>query len=191
MRRAAMQRVRKAAQPREVRAVDSRGDLDARFWVLVKSYTGQEWTAAEALRKVGFEVYLPLRLVQHRNGLSGRAALYPRYLFVRATLEVERWQVIFTTKGVAMVMGSKGRPVGFKDSFVQALRNREVDGFIRVGLIPGIPTCDLKPNEQVMVDGLVPGLFQGVDGRRVTVLLSMLSGDSRVTVDLGRVARSP
>ena len=107
------------ARAREVRAVRD-GQLDPRFWVLVKTYTGQEWTAAEALRKVGFEVYLPLRLVRHRNGLSGRAALYPRYLFVRATLEVERWQVIFTTKGVAMVMGNGGRPVGFR------LRDQEV-----------------------------------------------------------------
>lgn len=163
--------------------------ISQQHWILVQTLHEQEKLARDSLMTAGFEVYLPQYVVRRKDHSLKPTPFFPRYLFTRVTQEVDRWQLLFSSRGVRQVMGHGGRPTGIRDEFVGKIREKEVEGYLRIGLVPGMPKCDLSKDDKVLVDGMWPGLFQAVDGRRVSVLLSLVSGDSRVTVDIGRVAR--
>lgn len=162
--------------------------ISTQHWILVKSLHEQEKLARDSLMRSGFEVYLPLHTVRRSDGSLTPRPFYPRYLFARVTVQVERWQAVFSSRGVCQVMAQNGRPTGLRDAFIDTIRSKEVEGYMRIGLVPGMPKCDLSAGDTVLVDGMYPGLFQAVEGRRVHVLLQLFNTDKRVTVDLSQVA---
>lgn len=154
-----------------------------RVWIVVQTHAGQERFAKFHLEKQRFEVYLPMRLTRGRDGQGGVTPFFPRYLFVRVTPEVKRWQAIFSTLGVARVFCAGERPVGVRDAFIDRIREQEIDGLLRVGVPLDLP-CPFEREDPVMW-GVIQGVFQErVDARRALILVSLLGRDSRVTVDL-------
>lgn len=152
-------------------------------WIVVQTHAGQERLAKFHLQKQGFEVYLPMRLTRGRDGKGGVAPFFPRYLFVRVTPYVRRWQAIFSTIGVARVFCAAERPIGVKDRFIEAIRELEIDGLLNVG-VPLQLDCPFKQRDPVLY-GVIQGVFlERVDARRATILVSLLGRDSHVTVDL-------
>lgn len=160
-------------------------------WIVVITKGGQERLVATRLRGIGFEVYLPMRLVVGPKKGSYPLPVFPRHLFARVTLDAERWQQIFTTVGITRVLCSPDRPMGVRDDFMNTIRGREVDGYLH--LIPRpkfqpekvFPKGDRRRQVRTHADVVDMLLSEVIDDRRAALLLSM-TGDSsmRITVDL-------
>jgi transcriptional antiterminator RfaH len=171
------QNIEAVAEVREIR----------RVWIVVKTKPGQERLAQHELQGQGFEIYLPMRLFESKRGQIQASPFFPGYLFARVTLEVERWKCIYTTRGVAAVLGCGMLPHGIKDDVVNRIREQEDGGFIRLGLAED---CLYSKGDRVMV-GVVEAVFhERVDAKRVSILLSWLQRrDSPVVVDLTKLRR--
>jgi transcriptional antiterminator RfaH len=159
-------------------------------WFCVHSHPNSEARAAGHLRRQGYDVYVPhyLRRRRHagRNEIVGRA-LFPRYLFCRIDLNVDRWRSIDSTLGVSRLVCIGDVPAAVPPGIVEALQAREVDGFIQLDREP------LRAGDRVRVTG---GEFETFFGRldesserdRVAVLLDLLGRKVRVELDANLVA---
>lgn len=160
-------------------------------WIVVITKGGQERLVSMRLRALGFEVYLPMRLVVGPKKGSYPVPVFPRHLFARVTLDADRWQQIFTTVGITRVLCSPDRPIGVRDDFMNKIRGREVDGYLNLIARPkflaekALPKGDRRRQIHTHADAVDLLLSETIDDRRSALLLSM-TGDSsmRITVDL-------
>lgn len=187
------------ARPKPVR---EEGRIDGRRadgpWLVVITKPNQEKTARANLIAQGFEVYLPLRLLDEatakRRGVAA-APLFPRIVFARATLEAERWQAIFSTIGVVRVMCDFRKPRGVTPAFIDRIKREEIGGFVKLGLRDASkPRPDPKPavrdhRQWRKLGDVVDGLLSvGVDEARKSVLVSLLNeGRAALTADLRKI----
>lgn len=166
-------------------------------WIVVQAKPGQERRARVELMNQAeafgdqFEVYLPLRLAADRKGVLKAAPFFGRYLFVRIELGIAAWRSIWSTYGVAGVLGSSaGRPYGVADWVIERIRAQEEAGYIRIGLEEEkAGRGDWREGEAVRVAGasLEAVFMERVDEKRGAILVSLLGRDSRVTVDLTKL----
>lgn len=163
-----------------------------RRWCLAQTHAHQEKVALENLERQAFEVYLPQRLhVEVKKGQPPRTVpkpFFPGYVFVRVSLEAERWRALYSTRGIKSVFGSiEQGPRRIPDRLINDIREQETDGFIN--LAPSGLECDFKPGEAVTYAGFMNAIFhETVDGRRALILVSLLGSDSLHTVDLTQLS---
>lgn len=165
---------------------------DRRVWIVVHSRAGEERLAKEELEHPsrGFEVYLPMRLATQSDGRGKTREIvarpfFPRFLFARVGLQLDRWKSIYTTRGVRSVLGHGLLPTGVKDEVIDRIKAQEDAGFIRMGLAED---CPFKKGERVKVGGLEAVFYERIDARRAVILVSLLQRtDSPVTVDLRKL----
>lgn len=168
---------------RETVRVAANGPNDA--WIVVVTKLKQERVARAHLRARGFEVYVPMRMVVTTTGpVKGAtpAPLFPRFVFVRATLDAYRWQDIFATHGVQRVLCDPANPKGVKGAVIERLRREEVEGLIAAGLRdpsrPAPPTeakARAKWFKLLNAGDVVEELLaEAVDERRKSLLTSLL-----------------
>jgi transcriptional antiterminator RfaH len=160
--------------------------LDPR-WFVAHTQPNAEAKAAAHLDRQGFQVYLPRYLKRRRHArrieIVG-APLFPRYVFVAVDLVAQRWRSIYSTVGVARLVGNGDDPAAVPDAVVAALKSREdARGFIPLDSRPGF-----RPGEKVRVlDGAFSsclGLFEGMAEReRIAILLDLLGRKVRVVLD--------
>lgn len=162
-------------------------------WVVARVHLppprpGGEARSAVELRlgEAGFEVYCP-RVKTRAFGKTRISALFPGYLFVAV---IDQWWSARWSPGVIDLCGLKahGRPDRLPDGVIEALRRKEIGGFVR--LEP--PPSALRKGRQVRVlsgqfrDYL--GVYEGQSSReREIVLLDLLGRKARV--ELGRTDR--
>jgi transcription antitermination factor NusG len=157
------------------------------YWSVAQTESQREATAAEWLRRDGFEIYLPKikitrRVVdrQERARIIARVVpLFPSYLFVRI---VNRWWSIGNTIGVTQLLLAGDHPASVSDKEISKIMAQERGGLIRLPQPPG-----LKRGDQVRVlrgsfqDHI--GVYEGMSGKqRERVLLDLLG--RQVVVDL-------
>lgn len=163
-------------------------------WIVVVSKPGQEIKAKAELERQGFEVYLPMRLFENRKRELQASPFFPRYLFARVPVIVEQWRSIFSTYGVASVLGCTGtRAIGVKDALVERVRAQEEGGYIKIGLRKA-DSPHFMTGERVRVGtawGIEATFIEPVDARRATILVSLLGRDSQVVVDLSKLKQVP
>jgi len=164
-------------------------------WICVQAKPGQPVRAKSELVRQGYPVYLPMQLFE-RNGVVSAKPFLMNYLFVRVPQRVDDWREIFSTYGVAGVLGcslSGGYVSPVKDVFVKRIMAREDGGYIRLGLAEDTVTRSFEPGQRVVLDDLVDALVtERVDARRVMILVSGLLGrDSVHTVDIRRLGDAP
>lgn len=159
-------------------------------WVVVKAKPGQEIRAKGELERQRFEVYLPMRLFENRQGEMRATPLLPPYLFARVPLCVEEWQSIYSTYGVAGVLGfSRDRAFGIADREVVKLKAREDAGYIRIGLAEDQPPPKISAGDRVVVDDWIDAVvLEKVDAKRALILVSLFGRDSQQTIDIKRLA---
>lgn len=168
-------------------------------WMVVITKPQREKEVRDRLMHQGFEVYLPFRLLDEvtakRRGIDA-TPLFPRFLFARATLDAYRWQAIFNTIGVSRVLCDPKAPRGLKPEFLDRIRAREIDGFLKIGLRdPNRPAPAAAPPKDhrkwVSLGEVVDGLLQiGVDADREAVLVSLLNGNlTSIVQDLRKRTR--
>lgn len=175
---------------------ESQTEQKTHVWVVVVSKPGQERRAKHELKQQGFEVYLPMKLfvVQRgpRKGETMATPFFPRYLFARVPVAVSEWREIFSTYGVAGVLGcSPSRAYGVKDVFVQRLKDQEEGGYLKVGLPDDVaapaPGTRVR-HEDWGLEGVFEQLLnERVDEKRAAFLVSFMGRDSRFVVDLRKL----
>jgi len=161
-----------------------------RAWYLLYSKPLQERIALENLERQGYEAYLPL--VAGRRRRRGRPVgviepMFPRYLFVYLSDEVDDWGPIRSTKGVAKLVRFGSRAARVPDALVGALREREDER----GLQPA-PSYELKEGQRVRIaEGVMAGyeaIFLAKSGReRVLLLLEVAGNCARLETDAAQI----
>jgi transcriptional antiterminator RfaH len=162
--------------------------VKGRRWYAVQSQPRREALALVHLERQHFHAFCPTR-TKLRKSARGRVAVptpfFPGYLFVHLDLERERWRSINGTIGVIRLVGfsSSGRPAPLPVGFVERLRTMSADG--------GLEADDeLTAGDAVRViggpfDDLCGVLETSGEHERVTILLSLLGQETRVTLRRG------
>ena len=72
-------------------------------WVLVYTKAQEEQRAKKNLENQGFEIFLPLIDFTRSNQLKSTTlkTMFPRYLFVKINMELDKWSRIKSTRGVS------------------------------------------------------------------------------------------
>jgi transcriptional antiterminator RfaH len=163
------------------------------YWSVAQTETQRETTAAEWLKRAGFETYLPkikiTRRVVDRNEHARIVArivpLFPNYLFVRV---VDRWWSIANTIGVTQLLLAGDHPAPVPEHEMARIQGQERGGLIRLPQPPG-----LKRGDHVRVlhgsfrDHI--GLYDGMRAhQRVAILLDILGRKVPVEVPLADLA---
>lgn len=95
-------------------------------WFVIQSNANAERLAAQSIRELGIEAYLPeytQRTFHARKRKDVRKALFPGYLFARFDIEVNReWPRIFSRRGVSgVICDSNQRPKPVPENQMLAL----------------------------------------------------------------------
>jgi transcriptional antiterminator RfaH len=158
------------------------------YWACAQLEPNRERLAAHFLGLAGFEVYRPLlrtRRISRGRRVAVVHALFPCYAFVWIQLQ---WHAARWCPGVVRLVTAGGVvPAAVPDSVIGALRAREVGGLIE------LPRREeFRMGEAVRVTaGPFSGrlaIYDGMSGaERVTVLLSLLGGERRLTLRAGDI----
>ena len=148
-------------------------------WYVVHARPHQEQRAEVNLARQGYRVWLPMMKRSRRRMKrfeSGRAPLFPGYLFVELDVARQPWRAINGTFGVKRLLTDGPRPQALPEEFVVALR--EVTGDDGVST-PAPP--DLQPGDAVTITAgpfveCAAVVLRLAPRERVEVLLDVLGG---------------
>ncbi len=162
----------------------------AAWWAAVNTQPHREQVAHANLERQGFVTYCPV--VRRRRSHARRVdevlrPLFPGYLFVSVSLERDFWRPILSTLGVRTLVRCGDQPSPVDARFIAALKAREIDGAI---VRPPVP---YQVGQQVRVvagafDGIVATILDLAEKDRLTVLLDLLGGPTKVRLDGTQVA---
>ncbi|ARN84238.1 transcription/translation regulatory transformer protein RfaH [Candidatus Nucleicultrix amoebiphila] len=155
-------------------------------WYLVYCQPSKELQAKQNLEQQTYEVYLPRfkRTRRHARRVETiLAPLFPRYLFVRMDLEIDRWRSVNGTRGVSYLLVNEERPMEVPEFIIQSLKNRETaEGGVALDTL-----CMFIKGDAVQI---TDGAFQGYkaifermgDQERVHLLLNFLGRDLNIAL---------
>jgi len=161
-------------------------------WYVVHTLPRGEEIALQNLQAQGFDSFLPR---YHKTRRHARkmdvvvAPLFPRYLFVSLNLEVDRWSVVNSTRGVAYILRQHETPIAVRSGVIEELKKRST-----VQEIVPLSSLELfKPGVKLeILEGAFAG-YTGVfekmaDGERVQLLLNFLGNKAKMTMPVYSVA---
>jgi len=172
------------------------GEPDARphgkRWFAVQTQPRKERLALHHLGNQAFETFCPLRRASRRIGTSRVTALepfFPSYAFVRLDIARDRWRSINGTIGVARLVSFGSEPIALPHGLIERLRrlcgedgeltfDEELHSGDRVRIVGG------------PLDTLCGLLVRAEPGKRVTVLLELLSSATQVKLMRDRLVRA-
>lgn len=156
----------------------------SRHWYAAQVQSCKERLAATHLNRQGFETFSPTigrsRIVRKRRAIV-HEALFPGYVFVTLETGLQRWRSINGTIGVSRIVTFGSQPAALPTGFVERLQElSDEDGDVSF-------EENFSLGDQVRIMG---GAFDNVCGTlatfggadRVTVLLQLLSGETKVTL---------
>lgn len=140
------------------------------------------------MQRQGYETYCPMlqKTIRHaRKSQQVLRPLFPGYIFAGTTPDAQ-WRSMHSTVGVRRVLSFGERPCLLSNSFIDALRAREIDGAIIK------PTHPYKIGQQVRLtsgafDGLIATILEVDEKQRLVLLLELLSQSVRVHTDIKAV----
>jgi transcriptional antiterminator RfaH len=158
-------------------------------WYAVLTKPKQEERAAVNLVGYGIETFLPMaRRAGRQRASSGTAPLFPRYLFVKCSMEALAPKIRYV-RGISKVLGTEVGPTSVDESIIAAIQSRiGKDGTVQL-------TSLLEVGDHVeIISGPLKG-FTGVfnaittASERVILLLKAVSGQVRVSVNCGAIEK--
>lgn len=149
---------------------------ELRHWYLVQSKPNQEIIAKDNLENQGYKVYLPLiPTKKKRNSRTIRviAPMFPRYLFISLSEQIDDWGPIRSTIGVSSLVRFGMLAAKVPENLITSLRSKENED----GVHP-IEKNDFEEGDSVRI---AEGPFEGYeaifsakdDNERVIVLLKI------------------
>ena len=159
-------------------------------WIVVNTHPHKENVATENLLQQEFQVYYPKihkRIKHARRVQDVLRPLFPCYLFVKASSDIQRWRPIFSTKGVRTLLTMGERPCYLDTGFIQSLKAREIDGAI------ARPENAFTVGQRVQItggpfDGLVASIIQMDERDRLALLLDLLNRPVKVKIEASKIA---
>ena len=161
-------------------------------WYVVHTQANAENKATANLARQGFSTYLPRYVKRRRHARRVdlvAAPLFPRYLFVRIDMTVQRWRSIYSTIGVSRLVSNGDCPTPVPECVVSILKSREnASGLITLDQQPKFRVGDkVRVVEGAFSDCL--GIYDGMSEReRVEILLDLLGRKVRVFMNAGDIA---
>lgn len=162
-----------------------------KHWYVVSTHARGEARAEQHLRNQDFEAYLPRYRKQRRHARKVDvvlAPLFPRYIFVRLDLDMQRWRSVNGTQGVSHIICCGETPAPVPEGIVECIMARENDAGA-VMLAPRGPVRGdvLRITEGALADQI--GLFEEmVDEKRAILLLDLMGREVRITADVENLA---
>ena len=164
-----------------------------RRWYVVQTQPRKERLAERHLLNQGFETFCPARKRARRVGTRVCItfdAFFPNYLFVVLDIERERWRSVNGTVGVISILCFGSSPAALPTPLPHGLveRLRAVCG--KNGELNSEDL--LVPGDRVRIvggafDRLCGVLEKAADTERATILLEILSRETRVEIDRARL----
>ena len=147
-------------------------------WFLIYTKNNKEFFAKKQLENQNFEVYLPLFLSTRRHARKTtyiKKAFFPRYLFVKLDLDINRWKVINSTLGVDRIVVFDKQPAPLPEEVINNLKLMENEE----GLIKFSFASQFKVGNEVVINkgplAGITGIYKGMsDKMRVRVLLNFM-----------------
>jgi len=166
----------------EPRVAGDQGSAPGKRWFAVQTQPRKERLALHHLGNQQFETFCPLRRISRRIGTRHVTMLepfFPSYAFVRVDTRRERWRSINGTIGVARLVGFGPEPSPLPDGLIERFRQL-CDDQGELAFDEG-----LRAGQSVRImggplDALCGLLVSAEPGKRVTVLLELLSGATKV-----------
>ncbi len=164
----------------------------SRSWYLIHTKPNQEQTAKENLERQGYETYLPLTsLLKRHRGKSVRkiGPLFPRYIFIYLSDEIDNWGPIRSTLGVAALVRFGMEPAKVPDILVQNLKSQEVE--------PDIHPMKILEFEEGDKVRIAEGPFEGYEAifsakdsnDRVLILLKIAENYAKLKIEAQSIER--
>lgn len=163
---------------------------ERRGWAVINTHPHKERFAIENLVRQDFEVYCPMLRAAVRHARRTSVVLrpmFPGYIFAALDMDRQRWRPLLSTFGVRSVVRSGEKASLMPESFVEALRAREVDGAITR------PTSVYQIGQEIKLvagpfDGLVAKIIAMGERDRLVVLMDLLNRPVKVKVTSEQVA---
>lgn len=114
----------------------------SRAWHVAKTRSGQDQIALDNLQRQSFEPYYPqTRVIRTRHGriVESFEGLFPGYIFVKFSRELDQWKSINSTRGVQKLISfsDDGTPSTVPNREVEFLQAQEkqgkLDARLRIG----------------------------------------------------------
>ena len=163
-----------------------------KHWYVVHTHARAENQAVENLARQNFEVYLPKFERRRRHARRAdfvKSPLFPRYLFVRLDLGLDRWRSIFSTIGVSRLVLQGEKPAAVPDGIVETIKSQEgSNGCVEMHTIrPFVRGERVRVMSGTFCDQV--GQFLALDEKsRVVMLLSLLGREITVRLPASSVA---
>lgn len=168
------------------------GERTGLAWYLIYTKPQQERVAKDNLERQDYEVYLPMLRKKVRKGRSYHYRidpLFPRYLFIHLSDQLDDWGPIRSTIGVTHLVKFGNKPAALPDDLIIRLRSEETEEGIRIP-----EEKELESGEKVrFIDGSMHGyeaIFECKTGSdRVLVLMDIAGTYTRLNVPASTVER--
>lgn len=156
----------------------------AQRWYAAQVQPRREQLALAHLRRQRFVTYCPTierTRRSRRQSVSAAEPLFPGYIFVALDCQRDPWRSVNGTVGVLRLVSFGMQPARMPRGFVEQLQDMAgEDGHVRFDEA-------LQPGDGVRIvggpfDGLCGSLASSGVRERVTVLLQMLAGETKVTL---------
>lgn len=153
-------------------------------WAVANTQAHREALTLQHLERQDFEAYCPMirKRVRHaRKSMDVKRPMFPGYVFIRVAPKHLHWRPILSTVGVRSLLCTGNRPNLLDGNFIESLKAREVDGLI---IRPDTP---YKIGQQVRLTtgafhGLVATIIELQEKDRLTVLMQLLNGEVKVSI---------
>lgn len=162
----------------------------SRGWLILQTKPNQESVANGALARAGITVYYPQIRVEQTRARQTRTvnkAFLSRYIFVAATGGLGIYW-LRQYSGVASIVRVGEVPAVVSDAVVEAIRCREVDGFIKLDPPPPV-CCQFQLGQRVKITSGahqgIRGVFQKQTGeQRAMLFLNLFGRTTRAEISL-------
>lgn len=156
-----------------------------RQWYLVHTKPRSEYLARENLGRQGFKTYLPeIRETRRRHGklVTAVVPMFPRYLFIHLSEQVDNWSPVRSTLGVTGLVRFGQRVARAPDDLILMLKGQEDGEGVQV-----LPVDRYEPGARirVVVGGMIgyEGIFMARSNRdRASILLDILGRQIQTAV---------
>jgi transcriptional antiterminator RfaH len=167
--------------------------MDA-HWYAVYTHVQKEWIARDHLDRQGYVSYLPVyrKVIRHaRNVREVERPLFPRYLFVRVSLEGRAHHPIRSTIGVNGIVCHGDVPIPVPEGVIDSLKsNEDSEGVIALGNAMAFNKGDRVRITSGQFEGVEALFMEMKDADRVVLLLGMMHSSWRVVVKTAEVERT-
>jgi len=157
-------------------------------WFVAHTHPCKEYIAEKHLLEQGFGVYIPryqrTRRHARRTDITF-SPLFPRYLFIEFDRTLDYWRTINSTRGIAYLLRTDGKPAPIPPSVISHLKAQEN----KDGILPLVSLALFVKGEQVRItEGAFAGYtayFESMDEKqRVHLLLNFLGRETHIRLPL-------